>query len=152
MKVTYFALAHLKVGDGTRAPGDLVPEASGWPYIGGYVRDGKVAPVLVSTLSQEDQDALAKYEADQEERQAKRLADIEAARAAKAAPVVEEVEDDTEEPEGEEVESYDAFTVKELLAELEARGVDAAGTTKKADLIALLEADDESEPADDDAE
>lgn len=64
MRITYFALKPLQVGDDLREPGDLVPEANDWPYLRGYVRDGQIAPVLVATLPLESQEMLAEWERD----------------------------------------------------------------------------------------
>lgn len=65
MRITYFALKPIQVGDETRVPGDLIPEAGSWPYVQGYVADGKIAPVLVATLPEESQMALLEWEEDQ---------------------------------------------------------------------------------------
>ena len=65
MRITYFALRPLLVGDETRQPGDLVPEAAEWPYVSGYVSDGKIAPVLVATLPEDVQMTLLEWEAEQ---------------------------------------------------------------------------------------
>lgn len=67
MRITYYALRSLQVGDSIRQPGDLVPEAAGWAYLSGYVQDGKLAPVLVVTLPQDVQDMLLEWEMEQEE-------------------------------------------------------------------------------------
>lgn len=65
MKITYYALRDIQVGDEIRGAGMLIPEAADWPYLSGYVRDGHVAPVLVVTLPEAAQQMLAKWEADQ---------------------------------------------------------------------------------------
>lgn len=65
MRVVYYALRDVKVGDEVRHAGDLVPEAGDWPFISGYVADGKMAPVLVATLPEEVQITLLEWEADQ---------------------------------------------------------------------------------------
>jgi hypothetical protein len=64
MKVTYFALRPLTVGDEVRQIGDLVPEAATWPYLSGYITDGKISPVLVATLPEDVQIALMEWEED----------------------------------------------------------------------------------------
>lgn len=65
MRITYFALVPLQVGDDQREPGDLVPEARDWPFLKGYIQDSKIAPVLVGTLPDEQQVALLEWEDDQ---------------------------------------------------------------------------------------
>jgi len=65
MRISYYALKPLQVGDDLRQPGDLIPEAAGWPFVEGYVADGKIAPVLVATLPEEAQAVLLEWETDQ---------------------------------------------------------------------------------------
>lgn len=65
MRITYYALKPVQVGDDLRQPGDLVPEAAEWPYRAGYITEGTIAPVLVATLPQEQQEALMEWAADQ---------------------------------------------------------------------------------------
>lgn len=67
MRVTYYALREIKVGDTVRQPGELVPEAAEWPFLSGYVHEGQLAPVLVATLPQKYQEVLAQWESDQRE-------------------------------------------------------------------------------------
>lgn len=55
LRVTYYALRDVRVGDEVRQAGDLVPEAIFWPYLSGYVSDGKLAPVLIATLPEDQQ-------------------------------------------------------------------------------------------------
>lgn len=62
MRITYFALRPIQVGAAIRQPGDLVPEADAWPYLSGYVQDGKLAPVLVATLPAKAQEMLSQWE------------------------------------------------------------------------------------------
>ena len=62
MRITYYALRDVRVGDGVRQAGDLVPEAQMWPYLSGYIQDGKIAPVLVATLPEEQQEMLLEWE------------------------------------------------------------------------------------------
>lgn len=62
MRVTYYALRNIQVGDEVRQQGDLVPEAMTWPYLNGYIADGKIAPVLVATLPEEQQLMLLDWE------------------------------------------------------------------------------------------
>ena len=62
MRVTYYALRDIRVGDEVRQCGDLVPEAGMWPYLSGYITDGKIAPVLVATLPEEQQVMLLEWE------------------------------------------------------------------------------------------
>ena len=63
MKICYYALKNVAVGAGTRHAGDLIPEATEWPYLNFYVERGDIAPVLVAVLPQEMQDKLAAWEA-----------------------------------------------------------------------------------------
>lgn len=65
MRIVYCAVSRVKVGSEVREPGDLVPEASGWPFLQGYVREGKLMPVLVATLPEEQQIMLLDWEAEQ---------------------------------------------------------------------------------------
>lgn len=65
MRITYYALKNVQVGDSLRQAGDLVPEAAAWPFLAMYCRDGTVAPVLVATLPESVQEVLAEWEADQ---------------------------------------------------------------------------------------
>lgn len=62
MRVTYYALRDVRVGDEVRQAGDLVPEAQTWPYLSGYIQDGHIAPVLVATLPEEQQVMLLEWE------------------------------------------------------------------------------------------
>jgi hypothetical protein len=64
MRVTYVALRDIQVGDDIRARGDLVPEAQDWNYLSGYITDGKLFPVLVATLPEEQQEMLLDWEED----------------------------------------------------------------------------------------
>lgn len=66
MRITYFALKTVTVGEDQREAGDLVPEARDWPYLSAYVQDGTLAPVLVATLPDEQQMMLLDWEAEQE--------------------------------------------------------------------------------------
>lgn len=150
LKITYFTLERIQIGDEWREPGDLVPEVATWSHIGAYIAQGKIAPVLIATLPQDVQDALAEY-------MENLLAPPVPAGAAVVGSVEEDEDEDesedddpAEEDEPEEDVDYDQFTVPELKAELDAREVDHKGTTLKAELIALLEADDEAN-ADDEA-
>jgi hypothetical protein len=83
MRVTYFALKPVRVGEDQREPGDLVPEARDWPYLSGYIQDGTLAPVLVATLPDEQQMMLLEWADEQE--QAAKAAQVEAEKKAKAA-------------------------------------------------------------------
>lgn len=65
MRVTYYALTSMMVGNDIREAGDLVPEARDWPYLTGYVADGKIAPVLVATLPEDVQMVLMEWEESQ---------------------------------------------------------------------------------------
>lgn len=65
MRVTYYALKPLRVGTEVREPGDLVPEASEWNFLSGYISDGKIAPVLVASLPEETQMMLLEWEEEQ---------------------------------------------------------------------------------------
>lgn len=62
MRVTYYALKPVQVGDDIRQPGDLVPEAAEWPFLSGYINEGKIAPVLVATLPEDTQMVLLEWE------------------------------------------------------------------------------------------
>lgn len=62
MRVTYYALRDVRVGDEVRQAGDLVPEAQTWPYLSGYIQDGHIHPVLVATLPEEQQIMLLEWE------------------------------------------------------------------------------------------
>lgn len=61
MRITYYALRDVRVGDEIRQAGDLVPEAMFWPYLSGYLTDGHLAPVLVATLPEEQQEMLLEW-------------------------------------------------------------------------------------------
>lgn len=76
MKLTYYALIPQTVGDDVREPGDLVPEARDWAYRDLYIRDTKIAPVLVATLPKQVQDKLNAWEKEQDE--LKELMEMEA--------------------------------------------------------------------------
>lgn len=88
MKVTYYALKECQVGDDWRKPGDLIPEACEWAYVEQYVRTGQIAPVLVSTLPQEEQDYLGLWEQERDEKAAAQAKAIEAAKKAAEKPAV----------------------------------------------------------------
>ena len=62
MRITYFALKPILVGEDMRQPGDLVPEAADWTYVSAYVGEGKIAPVLVATLPEDVQMVLLDWE------------------------------------------------------------------------------------------
>lgn len=64
MRITYYALRPIQVGDEMRQAGDLVPEAQDWPYLSGYVAEAKIAPVLVATLPEAQQEMLLAWEED----------------------------------------------------------------------------------------
>lgn len=66
MRITYYALKRIQVGDDWREPGDLVPEASTWSFLQAYVGQGEIAPVLVATLPESAQAVLREWEADQQ--------------------------------------------------------------------------------------
>lgn len=68
MRITYFALKEIQVGDDLRQPGDLIPEAVDWPYLSGYVSEGKIAPVLVATLPEDVQMTLLDWAEAQKEK------------------------------------------------------------------------------------
>ena len=65
MKVTYYALRSVQIGDEMRQLGDLIPEANNWPYLSSYIAEGKIAPVLVASLPEDTQLMLLEWEADQ---------------------------------------------------------------------------------------
>lgn len=147
MKLCYFALTTVQAADRWCQPGDLVPEATTWGFIGHYISTGVIAPVLVSTLPQADQDWLAEWEAAQS---APAVAPQAPVAAVEPDPVPDAEDDDSEAESGEEevveddeeVIDYNDFTVAELKAELDTRGLAHSHATKKAELVALLEADD----------
>ena len=62
MRICYYALRDIRVGDEVRQAGDLVPEAMFWPYLSGYLNDGHLAPVLIATLPEEQQMMLLEWE------------------------------------------------------------------------------------------
>lgn len=62
MKLTYAAARPIRVGDENREPGDLVPEATQWRNVDLYVSRGEIFPVLVSTLTEEQQEYIALWE------------------------------------------------------------------------------------------
>lgn len=62
MRITYYALKPIDVHGDLREPGDLLPEVADWPFLNAYVNDGKVAPVLVATLPEEQQVMLLEWE------------------------------------------------------------------------------------------
>ena len=62
MRITYYALKPVQVGEDMRQIGDLIPEAAQWSFLTGYVRDGHVAPVLVATLPESSQRMLMDWE------------------------------------------------------------------------------------------
>jgi hypothetical protein len=157
-KITYFTLERIQVGEDWREPGDLLPEAAEWSLIGSYIAQGKIAPVLVATLPQHVQDALAALGTD----------DPQSVPGATGEEDEDESTEDDDEPEDdgtevtadedgesedgddEEVIDYNEFTVPELKAELDAREVEHPSSALKADLVALLEANDAEAPDDDD--
>ena len=65
MRITYYAVRPLTVGDEIRQPGDLVPEAAEFAALSGYMADGKIAPVLVATLPVDTQKMLLEWEKEQ---------------------------------------------------------------------------------------
>lgn len=62
MRICYYALKPLQVGDDVREPGDLVPEALQWNHVKAAVDFGEIAPVLVATLPEEQQVMLLEWE------------------------------------------------------------------------------------------
>lgn len=178
MKITYFTLQSIQIGDGWREPGDLVPEVATWSLIGSHIAQGTIAPVLVATLPQNVQDALAEYEAhgsfvpagalavaddsdDDDSEEADEPAEDDGdedgdEEASEDDGDEDEDGDDGDDEDGDEDEAidYNEFTVAELKAEIEARiGQGRAVVTEghlKADLIAALEADDEAAADDND--
>lgn len=82
MNVTYFAL----VSFDDYSVGDIIPGAAQWPYIQFYVTDGKVAPVLVSTLPSDAQEAVRAYEKEAQDALDAIQAGKDKAAAKKAAP------------------------------------------------------------------
>jgi hypothetical protein len=103
MKVTYFALIPQQIGDEWREPGDLVPEARDWAYRDLYLKDAKIAPVLVATLPKQIQDKLNAWEKEQDE--LRELLEMEAQEAAarnEAELVQQSIEANTPPPDDDE--------------------------------------------------
>jgi hypothetical protein len=65
VRIAYYALRPVQVGDEVRQPGDLVPEAREWKFVDAYIREGKIAPVLVATLPRKVQEELQRWEEEQ---------------------------------------------------------------------------------------
>lgn len=87
MRITYYALRPLLVGDENREPGDLVPEAKDWAFLSAYLDRHEIAPVLVASLPEETQVMLLDWEEEQ------------AAEAEAVAGLVAEVEEEVSDPE-----------------------------------------------------
>lgn len=66
MRITYYALKPLPVGDEIRQPGDLVPEARDWSTVSGHLMTGDIAPVLVATLPEKTQEMLLEWVLEQD--------------------------------------------------------------------------------------
>jgi hypothetical protein len=132
MKVTYFALRDF---DGYRT-GDIVPNAGDWPFVSGFISQGKLSAVLVATLPEELQEAVEAWEAERDEN----VTEVPTFIGDREEPVVA---DEDESDEGEE--TYDDLKVADLKAELDARGIEAPAGAKKSDLIDLLVADDDAD-------
>lgn len=88
-KITYFAVDAVQVDGELRQPGDLIPEASAWAQVEAEVRVGRIQPVLVSSLSQDDQDYVNMWWDDQD-----KAADAAAKAAAKQKPATKVEEQD----------------------------------------------------------
>ena len=66
MRITYYALKPIPVGDDIRQPGDLIPEANEWSRLSAYLQHGEIAPVLVVTLPEDVQEMLLEWEAERQ--------------------------------------------------------------------------------------
>jgi hypothetical protein len=62
MRVTYYCLKPIQVGDEWRQPGDLIPEAAEWKMCRIMVQNADIAPVLVETLPKAEQTKLQRLE------------------------------------------------------------------------------------------
>lgn len=58
MEITYFVVRKFFGG---KEPGELIPEAADYTFIQSYINDARIAPVLVCTLPQYVQEALAEW-------------------------------------------------------------------------------------------
>lgn len=95
MRITYYATKPVQVGDEVRQPGDLVPEANEWAYVEGYIRDGRIAPVLVATLPKRAQEELARWE---EEQRSYRIALLESQQQPDPEPEPQQVDENEQDP------------------------------------------------------
>lgn len=66
--LTYVMLKPRKVGQGTRQPGELVPEAVNWNNRNAYITRGVISPVPVSGLSHEHQRVYDEWVQQEQER------------------------------------------------------------------------------------
>lgn len=142
-KVVYFATR----GFDQYAPGDLIPTAGEWPFIQGYITEGKVGVALVCTLPDELQEQLEAWEAEQEARKAPKPAP-----APEPQPLIEAVtepEPEGDEPSGaaaaQDVTYHEGLTVQQLKDKLDSKGIDYESNALKADLVALADLADEAE-------
>jgi len=62
MEICYFALRKMDLGHRTAEVGDLVPEALTWPFINGYVQEGKLGVCRVASLFEDEIAALDEYD------------------------------------------------------------------------------------------
>jgi len=62
LEICHFALKKMDIGTRTAEVGDLVPEALNWPFINGYVQEGKLGVCRVSSLFEDEIAALEEYE------------------------------------------------------------------------------------------
>lgn len=115
--VVYFA----STAFGKNNAGDLILGAEKWKFIHGYMNEGKVAPVLVSTLPPELLAQVVEFYGEVEP---------EAAEVSGIGP-----DDDPN-------AYYEQFTIPVLKDEIVSRGIEATGASRKQDFIDLLVAND----------
>lgn len=137
MDICYYAL---RAFDEYR-PGDLIPNAANWPFVQGYVSEGKIAPVLVCTLPDDLQDALEEWES----------SESHAATYIGERDEPEPVEVPATEDDDEQFDPGD-FTVDEVIAYVEANPDEAdaileaeAAGKNRSTLIAALTDDSDDE-------
>jgi len=146
-KVVYYALVSFEGYN----PGDIILGANDWPFINGYVSEGRVAPVLVCTLPVETQEALAgefeeeteaEEEADESDEQAEGAGNDASPDDGAFIVQVGETELIVESVEAANA-FYDGYTVPQLTEEAGSReGVEIASGALKQDVIdALIEWD-----------
>lgn len=141
MKVCYFALRSFD----QYQEGDLIPGAKDWPFISGYVSEGKVAACLVATLPDEAQEAITEYE--EEIKEAQKESVRQSRKRAGLDPDVDpEAEDETAEEDAdgdsEEVD-ISKLTKDQLVERISEQGyLDASSSSSKPELVAIAEDSD----------